>query len=92
MEESGDSGKAFMEMTMKHAEASALDPKTDELAYIAVLAALRLTGGIPFHVKTAKEAGATREEVKSAVLVGLPLVGTAVTEAFAMAIQSYDEE
>ena len=32
------------------AQASALDEKTRELAYLAVLAALNRTSGIPFHV------------------------------------------
>ncbi|MDV0446199.1 hypothetical protein MsAg5_00250 [Methanosarcinaceae archaeon Ag5] len=91
MEESGDVGKAFMDLTTRAAEASALDQKTEELAYIAVLAALRMTSGLTFHVKMAKAAGATREEIKSAVLVGLPAAGLVVTEAFALALKSYDE-
>ena len=42
-------------------EASALDPKTQAPAYLAVLAALRLdSGGVPFHVKTAKQQGASQ--------------------------------
>lgn len=91
MAESGATGTAFMEMVMKMANASALDSKTDELAYIAVLSAVRMTGGLPFHVKSAKKLGATREEIKSAVLVGMPAVGLAVTEALPIALQSYDE-
>lgn len=92
MQESGSAGKAYMEMVMKNSEASSLDKKTAELAYIGVLSAIRMFGGMPFHVKSAKEAGASREEVKSAVLVGLPAVGLAVTEALPIAMQSYDEE
>jgi alkylhydroperoxidase/carboxymuconolactone decarboxylase family protein YurZ len=92
MKESGSVGEAFMESVVKMSKASALDPKTDELAYIAVLSAVRMLGGIPFHVKSAKKLGATREEIKSAVLVGMPAVGLAVTEAFPLALKSYDEE
>ena len=92
MEEGGEASEAFMEMVMKASKASALDRKTDELAYIAVLAATRMTGGLPFHVKSAKALGATREEIKSAVLVGLPAVGLAVVEALPLALGSYDEE
>jgi len=40
-------------------EASALDKKTEELAYLAVLAAMRMESGVPFHVASAKAAGAT---------------------------------
>jgi alkylhydroperoxidase/carboxymuconolactone decarboxylase family protein YurZ len=92
MKESGSVGPAFMEMVMKTSEGSALDKKTSELAYIAVLAAIRLQGGLPFHVKSAKALGATREEIISTILVGLPAVGLAVTEALPIALQSYDEE
>ncbi len=92
MAENNAVGSAFMEMVIKTAETSALERKTAELAYIAVLSAVRLLGGLPLHTKTAKALGATREEIKSAVLVGLPAVGLAVTEALPIALQSYDEE
>ena len=39
------------------AEASALDQKTAALAYLAVLAALRMESGVAFHVQTAKQLG-----------------------------------
>ena len=70
--------------------ASALDGKTEELAYLAVLAAQRLTSGIPFHVAAAKAEGATREEIISAVLVGLPAVGNIVIEALPIALAAFD--
>jgi AhpD family alkylhydroperoxidase len=92
MKEGGAVGCAFMEMVTKAAGASALDGKTQELAYIAVLAATRMDGGLAFHVKHAKQLGATRDEVKSAVLVGLPAVGLQVIEALPAALKSYDEE
>ncbi len=63
---------AWMEAVQKLDKASALDKKTEELAYLAVLAALRLTSCLPFHVKMAKASGATREEVISSVLLGFP--------------------
>jgi AhpD family alkylhydroperoxidase len=72
------------------AKANALDAKTRELAYLAVLAALRMEGGVPFHVKAAKAAGATRAEVVGAVLVGLPAAGLAVAGALPDAIEAYD--
>jgi alkylhydroperoxidase/carboxymuconolactone decarboxylase family protein YurZ len=70
--------------------ASALDRKTAHLAYLGVLAALRMESGVPFHVKVAKAAGASREEVISAVLVGLPAAGLGVTQALPAAIRAYD--
>jgi alkylhydroperoxidase/carboxymuconolactone decarboxylase family protein YurZ len=72
------------------ANASALDKKTSALAYLAVLAALRLESGVPFHVQSARQAGATREEVISAILVGLPAAGHAVTQVLPAALAAYD--
>ncbi len=72
------------------ASASALDGKTRALAYLAVLAALRLESGVPFHVQAAREAGASRDEVISAVLLGLPAAGLGVTQVLPAAIAAYD--
>lgn len=83
--------KIWMETAQRLCEASKLDNKTDELAYIAVLAALRLESGIPFHVKHAKLLGASRDEVISAVLVGLPAAGNVVIQSIPIAVQAYDE-
>jgi 4-carboxymuconolactone decarboxylase len=73
-------------------QASALDEKTEELAYIAVLASARLTSGIPFHVESAKRKGATREEIIGAVLVGLPAVGNAVIQSLPIALEAFDAQ
>lgn len=70
--------------------ATALDRKTGALAYLAVLAAMRLESGIPFHVVAARDAGASREEVISAILVGLPAAGHSVTQVLPVAIAAYD--
>jgi len=94
--------RAFMTEAPAHAQswggmvqglaaASALDKKTSALAYLAVLAALRMEGGIPFHVMEAKAQGASREEVISAVLIGLPAAGHAVTQVLPAAIAAFDE-
>ena len=75
--------KTFLTATPVHARAwmaavegldsaCALEGKIKHLAYLAVLAAMQLTDGVPFHAALAKGAGASREEVASAVLIGLP--------------------
>jgi alkylhydroperoxidase/carboxymuconolactone decarboxylase family protein YurZ len=95
--------QAFLQQASGHAgawmgavkgldEASALDKKTEELAYLAVLAAMRMESGVPFHVSSAKAAGATREEVISAILVGLPAVGQGVIQSLPAALSAYDAE
>lgn len=82
--------QAWMQAVQALDGASALDKKTEELAYVAVLAALRLNGGIPFHVESAKAHGATREEVISAVLLGLPAAGNGVVQSLPVALEAFD--
>ena len=82
---------AWMDAVQALAGASALDRKTESLAYLAVLAALRLDSGVPFHAVIAKEAGATREEIISAILVGLPAAGNGVTHVLPAAMHAYDQ-
>ena len=74
------------------AAANALDQKTAALAYLSVLAVLGMESGIPFHVNSAKQSGATREEVISAVLIGLPAAGHAVTRVLPAAVTAFDTD
>jgi alkylhydroperoxidase/carboxymuconolactone decarboxylase family protein YurZ len=103
MSDHSDAFRLFLEQSPEHAQAwmvavralggaSVLDEKTQALVYLAVLAALRLESGVPFHVAHAREAGASRDEVISAVLVGLPAAGNAVIQALPAALRAYDEE
>ena len=92
MTEAPGQAGAWGAMVQELAKASALDPKTSALAYLAVLAALQVMSGVPFHVKSAKQAGATREEMISAILVGLPAAGHRVTQVLPAAIAAYDQE
>ena len=92
MKEAPGHQKAWLEMVQKIDAASRLDAKTEEFAFIAVLASARLEGGLPFHVKHAKSLGATREEIISAVLVGLPAVGNIVIQALPIALHAFDGE
>jgi alkylhydroperoxidase/carboxymuconolactone decarboxylase family protein YurZ len=91
IKEAPEQQKIWMETVQKLDAASKLDSKTEELSYIAVLAAVRLEGGLSFHVKHAKALGATREEIISAILVGLPAVGNTVIQALPIALQAFDE-
>jgi len=83
--------KIWMETVQKLDKASKLDKKTKELAYLAILSAMRLLSGIPFHTKMAKAYGATREEIISSILVGLPAAGNQVIGALPVALSAYDE-
>lgn len=93
MKEAPEHQEIWLDTVKRLGAASKLDPKTEELAYIAVLASARLEGGLlPFHVKHAKSLGATRDEIINAVLVGLPAVGNIVIQALPIAINAYDNE
>ncbi|KYZ75523.1 carboxymuconolactone decarboxylase [Anaerosporomusa subterranea] len=92
IKEAPEQQKIWLETVQQLGAVSKLDAKTEELAYIAVLASARLEGGLPFHVKHARSLGATRDEIISAVLVGLPAVGNTVIQALPVAISSFDSE
>ena len=92
LQEAPEHAGAWGEVVQALSEASALDAKTNALAYLAVLSVLRLESGVPFHVQVAKRAGASREEVISAVLLGLPAAGNVVTQALPAAVKVYDSE
>ena len=83
---------AWMAATGALGSACALDPKTRDLAYLAVLAALRLETGIAFHVRQARSHGATRDEVIGAVLLGLQPAGHVVVSCLPAALAAYDDE
>ena len=84
--------QTWMNCVQGLATASALDEKTKELVYLAILALLRLESGIPFHVQAAKKAGAKRDEVISAILLGLTPAGHSVTQVLPAAIEAYDSQ
>ncbi len=88
--QAGARAAAWMAATAALDEASALDPKTRDLAYLAVLAALRLESGIPFHPRQARQHGATRNEAISVVLLRLQPAGHGVTACLPGALAAYD--
>ena len=90
MTEAPEHAQAWLNATKALDSASALDKKTEELTYIAVLAAMGLTSGIPFHIDLAKKNGASRKEVISAVLVGLPAAGNVVLQSLPIALEAFD--
>ena len=92
MSEAPEQAQAWGTLVQALGQASALEAKTGALAYLALLAALERLSGIPFHVQAAKKAGASREEVISAILVGLPAAGHVVTQALPLAVEAYDAE
>ncbi|MFA9378732.1 MAG: carboxymuconolactone decarboxylase family protein [Lachnotalea sp.] len=81
MKETEGIGPAFMDSILKLSEQSALDKKTYELAYISVLVTAKMYTGLPFHIQQATELGASKAEIKTAILIPMPIIGIQVTEA-----------
>ncbi|MQB08780.1 carboxymuconolactone decarboxylase family protein [Agrobacterium sp. ICMP 6402] len=81
---------AWLHTVQKLGVASTLDVKTQSLIYIGILAALRLESGIAFHVMEAKARGASRDDIISAVLTGLPAAGNGVVSALGPALDAFD--
>lgn len=92
MSEAPGFSRAWGSMVRELADASALDERTRGLSYLAVLASLNRLSGIPFHVASLKAKGVSREEIISAVLVGLPAAGHLVTQALPVALEAYDAQ
>lgn len=92
LKEAPEHQKIWMETVQKLDQASNLEPKTKHLAYLAVLAAARLESGVPFHTSLAKQHGASREEIVSAIMVGLPAVGNTVISSLPAALEAYDAQ
>lgn len=92
MTETNGVGLAFMDAIKVMGEKSSLDAKVHELAYISVLTATKNFDGLPFHMQHARQLGATKEEIKSAVLLPMPLVGIQVAEALPHLVKLYENE
>jgi alkylhydroperoxidase/carboxymuconolactone decarboxylase family protein YurZ len=70
-------------------EGRVLDAKTSSLVHIGIIAALGLENGLPLHVAMARDAGATKDEIISAILIGLPDGGGRAGE-LKKALRSYE--
>jgi alkylhydroperoxidase/carboxymuconolactone decarboxylase family protein YurZ len=90
-EEVPDIAKSFFGLADNLTSNAGLDPKTFQLVYIAIKAAACQTGSVGAHAAFAKQAGATREEVRGAVLVSLMTNGVdGVAACLAAALNGYD--
>jgi AhpD family alkylhydroperoxidase len=66
---------AFNGLIMALVGSKGLDPKTKQLIYIAMKAAMGDAMAVKAHVPMAKAAGATKEEVVDAILMTLTVSG-----------------
>lgn len=58
-----------------------LEAKTRELVQLGMAIGIRSEGAVHSHVKKALEAGASPEEIRHAVLLGIPTLGLPTTVA-----------
>jgi len=91
LKEAPEHQKAWLGAVQGLGAASKLDAKTEALVYIGILSATRLESGLPFHVIEAKKHGASRDEIISAVLAGLPAVGNNVIQSLPIALRIFDQ-
>jgi alkylhydroperoxidase/carboxymuconolactone decarboxylase family protein YurZ len=69
-----------------------LDPKTKQLIYIGMKAALGDTTAVYYHVPMAKKLGATRNEIKDTILITLTVCGLkGVAGSLPLALETYDK-
>jgi len=89
--ESPQVAKAFNGLIEALQATKGLDTKTKQLIYIALKATEGDSTAIGYHVPMAKKAGASREEVKDAILITLTVVGLKrVASCLPAVFEAYD--
>jgi len=82
---------AFNMLIMSLVASKGLDPKTKQLIYIAMKAAMGDDMAVKAHIPMAKAAGATKEEVIDAILMTLTVSGIrGVVHCLPEAVKQYD--
>ena len=90
--DTGDLGQGLQALYRDAEQKTAFDAKTFQFVYIAYLASAGIIQGVRKHVKNAKEAGATREEIQSIFTAGFAVGGARLSDSYAAAMESYDED
>jgi AhpD family alkylhydroperoxidase len=91
MKESPEVAKAFHGVIEALRTSKGLDAKTQQLIYIGLKAAEGDSTAIRYHVPMARQAGASREEIKDAILITLTVVGLkGVASCLPVALEAYD--
>ena len=91
MEEAPEQAAAFNGLIQSMSMKNGLDPKTMQLIYIGIKASQENTKAVCAHVPMAKQAGATREEIKNTILLTLTVCGVSgVLSCLQPALDAYD--
>lgn len=91
LQEAPEVAKGFDSLIQSLVQSKALDGKTKQLIYIGIKAALGDVEAIKYHVPVAKKLGATRDEIKDAILITLTVCGLkGVVSCLPTALKMYD--
>ena len=83
--------RAFFDLVGALDKDGGLDEKTFQLVYIGIKAASGVVGSVAAHAGFAKKVGATREEVRGAVLISMMTNGVdGVASCLEAALEAYD--
>ena len=86
-----DTMRAFSSLARTATQDGVLDTKAKELIAIAIAIALRCDGCIAFHVKAARRASCTREELLETIGMAIYMGGGPSMVYGAEALSAYDE-
>jgi alkylhydroperoxidase/carboxymuconolactone decarboxylase family protein YurZ len=90
-EEAPEVAKAFGGLIRSISDMKALDPKIKQLIYIAIRASQGETTAVTAHVPMAKQAGATRDELKETILMTTTVCGIkGIASCLIPALDAYD--
>ena len=92
VEEAPEIQKAYAGFIQSLIADESLDNKTKQLIYIGMKMIADDERAVKMHVPMAKNAGATRDEVKMTVLLGLSVIGIkAASKYLPLVLESFDE-
>ncbi|MBE0529328.1 MAG: carboxymuconolactone decarboxylase family protein [Rhodospirillales bacterium] len=83
--------QGFSALAKAATKAGTLDPKTKELIATAIGIAVRCDGCIAFHVKAARELGASREEMVETIAMAIYMGGGPSLIYGAMTLEAWDQ-
>lgn len=91
-DESPEVAQAFGGLIHAVSNMKALEPKTKQLIYIAIRASQGETSAVTAHVPMAKKAGATRDELKEAIVMTTTVCGIkGIASCLSEAMEIYDK-
>lgn len=91
LQEAPQQAEAFNGLISAISASDGLDAKTRQLVYIGIKAAQGDAAAVAAHAPMAKQAGATREEVRDAIVLTLTTSGVSgVLKCLPAALEAYD--